>query len=69
MNFLSLFYRLGKQPVAVNRQRLIACFNAADLRELCKGKADWESITIPITLKFSFTKGKQPKMYFVFDKK
>lgn len=69
MNFISLFSKIGKQTGAVTKQRLTVCLNVADLRELCNGKADWESVTIPVTLKYAYVKGKQPKMYFILDKK
>ncbi len=69
MNFLSLFNKLGKQPVSVNKQRISACLNAADMQKLCEGKADWQFVSIPLSLKFTHTKGEQPKMYFVHDNK
>lgn len=69
MNFLSLFDRLGKQTGAMNRQRVSACLSVKDLKELCENKPDWETVTIPLTLKFSFVKGESQKMYFIHDKK
>lgn len=67
MTFLSLWTKLGKQPISDNKQKVTVCLGIDDLKKLIKDKPDWEYISIPLSLKFNHTKNGR-KIYFIMDK-
>lgn len=69
MTFLTLWKKLGKQSIADNKQDITAVLGVDDIKKLCAGKPDWESISIPLTLKFSAAKGVPKVQYFIADLK
>lgn len=64
MKFITLFNKLGKRQIKyTNNSDVIAVLNVEDLKELIKGKANWESVSVPLDLK-----GNNDRIWFVMNK-
>ncbi len=67
MKWMSLFNRIGKQPISVTqRQDVFAVMSYRDLQVLAdKAKAEGGTVKVPLKLKFGT--GRQ-RMWFIYNK-
>lgn len=67
MKWMSLFNRIGKQPISVTqRQDVFAVMSYRDLQVLAD-KAKAEGGTVKVLLKLKFGTGRQ-RMWFIYNK-
>ena len=69
MTFLKLHGKLGKQPIANNRQQVTVVLNIGDLRELVEGQVpDWGNITVPLDLCYRNDQNGKLRYFFVLER-
>ena len=72
MTFLALWKKLGKKKPSTNTlNNVVLGATVADLKKLCEGRSDWETLSIPLALKSGVTgtKGRNEAMWLVIDRK
>ena len=72
MTFMQLWNRLGKKRPTVNSSNKVQLSaTVADLKKRCEGRADWETVLIPLSLKSGIRgiKGKDEAMWLIVNPK